>query len=190
MDKISFQGLTHFAIDANKYKKLRVAAESSCHRIRKDSKAKVHKNQYWNLETSPKNITVLGKNNFEGFQIHIPIKNNIEKYLLELTKKVEKLKSSAKGESLTMWLIGGTKIRSAGGDTTVKTLNKIADITCDKPDIDASILVGSHTGEEKFIVHPVKNILNLIYNKNVKSKNTEAELRNIFDIVELNNIKL
>ena len=77
----------------------------------------------------------------------------------------------------------------------VEAVNKIADLICDRPDIDTSILAGSKSGEDKIVLHTAKDRLDItldkILNFNPKNqKNVEEDLEKYFDIVELNNTEL
>ena len=83
---------------------------------------------------------------------------------------------------MTAWIIGGNPIQSQRGTLMVETLNKIANILCDKPNIDTSILAGSKNIQENLVILPHRNDFELILEKEKGTK-----LEDIFDIVELNN---
>ena len=79
---------------------------------------------------------------------HIPLNGKIQQTIDEIAGKVEELKSAAKGK-LTAWIIGGESVKNPNGEKTVEAVNKVADIICDRPDIDTSILAGSLKGYDK-----------------------------------------
>ena len=145
-------------------------------------------------EADAQNLAVIVRNERDGIIKHIPLNGRIEQTIDEIARKVEELKAAAKGK-LTAWIIGGESVKSPNGEKTVEAVNKVADIICDKPDIDTSILAGSLKGDDKIVIHTKNNFLEIILDKVLKlnSKNQKpeaADLEKYFDIVELNNTDL
>ena len=84
-------------------------------------------------------------------------------------------------------------MNGANGTKTIETLDDIADIVCDKPNIDASILVGAKKGQENCALYARNNEIEITLDKPIKlDKNVSPEenLEQIFDITELNNTEL
>ena len=67
---------------------------------------------------------------------------------------------------------------------TISAVNKFAEVLCDKPDIDTSILAGMEKAREDIVIHTRKGITELTF-----AKKPDADLENHFNIVELNNIE-
>ena len=134
------------------------------------------------LDILDKDVILFGRN----FEIKKKTITDAFQIIDEIALKVEELKKLAKGK-LTAWIIGGENIKSANGENTINTVNKIAGIICDRPDIDASILAGSKSGEEKIVLHTLSGQLEIILDK---SLNKQHNLEDYFDIVELNNTDL
>jgi hypothetical protein len=191
MDKISFQGLTSLTISPTAYEKVENTTRMAYTNLRLGSNCKLHKSKVCALETDPQNLTVIVKNEDNGFYKYVPLIEDIHEFLYDISKGIEDLKKTARKEPLTAWIVGGTRLESPQGQKVIDTLNKVADVVCDKPDIDASILVGSHTGEEVFVIRPGVTQLKMALDKKINPQNDlQSELEGIFDIVDINKTHL
>ncbi len=191
MDKISFQGLTNFSISPTAYRKVANITREKYTNLHIGTNCRLTKNKVCTIETDPKNLTLIVRNKKDGFYKYIPLIDNLDYVIADITKGIEQLKKTAADEPLTAWLVGGTKLDGRQGNKVADTFNKIADVVCDRPDMDTSILIGSHTGEEMFTLHLKPEQLNLSLDKTVNQGNSvQSELENIFDIVDLNNTHL
>ena len=191
INKISFQGKTEFCISPTAYRKVEKLTRKAHTDLYNDCNTKIHNTHTYSLHTDPEFLTVAVKNEDGGILKYVPLGKDIEELLDVISFKVEELKKTANKNPLTAWIIGGTKIEGKRGNLVVDTLNKIAERICDRSDIDTSILVGSKTGEDIFIIRSGKNQLKLALDKKVNTKNNlQSELENIYDIVELNNTTL
>ena len=191
MDKISFQGLTNFSVSPTAYKKVEKTTRKAYTNLQRGSNCRLWKNKICALKTDPKYLTVIVKNETDGFYRYVPLKGNIENLMIDIAKEIDTLKKNAQQNPLTAWVVGGTKLESPQGLKVVETLNKVADVVCDKPGIDSSILVGSHTGEEVFVLRPGVTQLKMSLDKNINPNgDVQTELEKMFDIVDLSNTKL
>ena len=182
MTDISFQGVTNFCISPTAYQKVEESARKAYTNVHKECDCMLSHHRMCSLTTNPEHLTVIVKNGNNGFFKYVPFKENIENVLDEISRRVEELRKTAGEEPLTAWIVGGTSIYKPN-NKIVDTLNKIAERICDRPDIDTSILVGSSTGEEKFIIRPGVKQLKLALDKRINpNNNLESELENIFDV--------
>ncbi len=191
MDNISFKGLTNFSISPTAFRKVEDITRAKYTNLHRGTNCRLTKNKVCTLETDPQNLTLIVRNQKDGFYKYIPFIDNLDNVIADITKGIEQLKKTAADEPLTAWLVGGTKLDGRQGNRVADTFNKIADVVCDRPDMDTSILVGSHTGEEMFTLHLKPEQLNMSLDKTVNQGNSvQAELENIFDIVDLKNTNL
>lgn len=190
MNNISFQGRTDFLISPTAYQKVEKTTRNAYTNLYKNSDCKLFKSKVCALKTEPEYLTVIMKNEDDGFFKFVPLNEDAEEVLSEISSRMDKLKRTARKENLTAWIVGGTKLDSPLGSKVVTTLKQIADLICDRPDIDTSILVGSNTGEEIFVVRSGVNQLKLALDRKMNPGKIEQELENAFDIVELNNTNL
>ncbi len=191
MNNISFQGRTEFIINPGISRIIDKASQSSIAKLDKYSNSRIFLRRAAAIKTDPEHLTVIMKNEKNGFVKYVPLKDDIEEILYDIHTKIETLKKSAQKDNLTAWILGGTKVREEKGNRIIKVLNEIADILCDKKDIDTSILVGSNTGEETYLIRSGVKQLKLSLDKKLKPKaNLEENLEDIFDIVELNKTNL
>ena len=103
--------------------------------------------------------------------------------LLSLEDKIDALKKIS-NKKLTAWIIGG----KANDNKTVKAVNDVADLLCDRADIDASILVGTKNSKaDSLVLYAKVGDTDVVFPKLDGVKKTE-DLENAFDIVELNNV--
>lgn len=109
--------------------------------------------------------------------------HNAQERMLEITENIEKLKTSAK-DKLTAWIIGGRS-----GEQTTKEVNALAEILCDRVDIDTSIIAGQKAVVPNFTLHKTldKFEMNISLPINNVDKPIDKSLESYFDIVELNN---
>jgi len=192
MNNISFQGKTDFIVSPNAYNRVAAKTRQTYKNFLKTHNSKLYNNQVCTIKTDPENITVIMRNEKDSFFKYVPINEEGQQNILEeLAVSAEKLENSAKKDKVTAWIVGGTKIDGKHGNKVVETLNRIAELICDKANIDTSILVGSKTGEEMFVLRPQVKQLRFALDKKINPKNSlNAELENIFDVVELNNTSL
>ncbi len=142
---------------------------------------KLTKSKMYSLPCSKDSFTVIVKNEDDGFAMTVPIIGNITKQLKKLAEKTSELKQKAH-ENLTAWIIGGSPYNIDKGNS-MNTLNKLAEVIADKPDIDTSILCGIKNQEHLFLMHNTKNSTELI----LHGKNHES-LEDMFDYVETSNV--
>lgn len=191
MNNISFQGRSTLVLNPKAYDKARELTSGAYRHLRMDNNCRLINGKIYTSKADAQNLAVIVRNEKDGILKFVPTKGEIQQVLDEISKKVDTLKAASKGK-LTAWIIGGEAIKSPNGGKTVDAVNKIADIICDRPDIDTSILAGSLKGEEKIVLHTRTNLLEIILDKFVngktpKSKFDEKDLSKYFDIVELNN---
>ncbi len=191
MNNISFQGRSTLVLNPKAYDKARELTSGAYRHLRMDNNCRLINGKIFTSKADAQNLAVIVRNEKDGILKFVPTKGEIQQVLDEISKKVDTLKAASKGK-LTAWIIGGEAIKSPNGGKTVDAVNKIADIICDRPDIDTSILAGSLKGEEKIVLHTRTNLLEIILDKFVngetpKSKLDEKDLSKYFDIVELNN---
>lgn len=191
MNNISFQGRSTLVLNPKAYDKARELTSGAYRHLRMDNNCRLINGKIYTSKADAQNLAVIVRNEKDGILKFVPTKGEIQQVLDEISKKVDTLKAASKGK-LTAWIIGGEAIKSPNGRKTVDAVNKIADIICDRPDIDTSILAGSLKGEEKIVLHTRTNLLEIILDKFVngktpKSKLDEKDLSKYFDIVELNN---
>lgn len=189
MNNISFQGHSTLISDRKIYDNARQITTGAYRHLNPHNKCKLTNGKVFTTNTDAKSIAVIIRNEKDGIIKHIPVSAEVGKYIDEISAKIELLKTKAKGK-LTAWIIGGSKIDSAGGDETIKTVNKIANVICDKPDIDTSIIVGSKTGNDNIVIHTLNGELELGLEKtpaNFRKSAPEESFEDLFDIVEFNN---
>lgn len=198
MNSISFQGKTTLVMDPKKLKESENILRRNYGYFRNSSN-RLCKNQFYDscnrtiisgnlycIKPDNKNIGLIvhNPNNASGFMKYIPINKDSSEQLFEILNNTEKMLKKSK-EKLTAWIIGGDSINNILGDKTIKVLNEIADILCDRPNIDTSILVGTKKGAENVLVHANKSKFDITLEA---KKNTNLE--DLFDIVELNNTEI
>ncbi|MFQ8626391.1 MAG: hypothetical protein ACLSA2_07995 [Candidatus Gastranaerophilaceae bacterium] len=98
-------------------------------------------------------------------------KRKIQRFIDDIALRVEDLKSTA-NEKLTAWIIGGNDYTMDNGKT-ISAVNKFAEVLCDKPDIDTSILAGMEKAREDIVIHMRKGITELTF-----AKKPDADLEN------------
>ena len=104
--------------------------------------------------------------------------HDAESKISEIFEYIEKLQTTAK-DKLTAWIIGGQ-----GGEQTTRKVNTIAEVLCDRPDIDTSIIAGQKSIAPNLTIYPTTEKLDITIGLPKKD-----DLENYFDIVELNNTK-
>lgn len=192
-NNISFQGKTTLYANPQKFNEI-VKNQWVQHRtIRSTANTNaINKWQAYQLELAPDKLLVVLNSDKGGCVTHVPTNNRNEEILSNLCTKLDELSKKVKTK-LTAWIIGGDRIDGANGTRTIKTLDDIADIVCDKPNIDASILVGAKKGQENCTIYTRNNDMEIVLDKPINpNKNVTAEenLEQLFDITELNNTEL
>ncbi len=186
MNNISFQGHSSLIFNPQAYDTAITTTSKAYRHLSSQNNCKLTNGKVFTSKADAQNLAVIVRNEKDGIIKIVPINGKIQQIIDEIALKVEELKKLAKGK-LTAWIIGGENIKSANGENTINTVNKIAGIICDRPDIDASILAGSKSGEEKIVLHTLSGQLEIILDK---SLNKQHNLEDYFDIVELNNTDL
>lgn len=191
MNNINFQGRSNLILNPDAYDKARVATSNAYRHLSHANNCKLTNGKVFTSKADAQNLAVIVRNEKDGIIKHVPVNGRIQKVIDEIAQKVDELKAMSKGK-LTAWIIGGENIESGNGGKTIEAVNKIADVICDRPDIDASILAGSKTGEDKIILHTLNDKLEITLDKFVKlnpetKKPAITDLEELFDIVELNN---
>lgn len=178
MNNISFQGKTNLIFSKEQYQVAKKIAENA------------HRNKTIQARYTLKNVKSVSGDAFND-KINILLRNeedgifirftpyNVKTILDNLDKKVNLLKSKTQ-EKLTAWIIGGST-----DDTTINALNKCADVLCDRPDIDTSILIGLKNPEENFVMRTFKDKTSIVFNRPEKT-----DVNDCFDIIELNNVDI
>ena len=181
MNNVSFQGHTNLIFDPKRYDNISFKISRLSKNLDPTKKGRLIRGQIYTTNVNDNKFIVIIKGDNDGFVKYIPTKGNIDNLLSQIVLKIDDLKIKSKN-ALTAWIIGGSKIDATNGENTSATLTKIADILCDKPQIETSILAGIKKPEEHIIIHGRKDNLDITLEK---PKNTNLE--DSFDIVELNN---
>ena len=189
MNNISFQGKTNLILSPQKYDMARAKTLITKHHITKGHHNQITKSTHFTTETDSKNFAVIINSSENGICTKFNT-DNIEKRLREMVDIVDNFLREPK-EKLTAWIVGGEKLDGPNGDATVKMVNQIAEVLCDRPDIDTSILAGSKKGFDQISFYRNKSMFQLTLDKKINpEKPLQSELEKYFDIVELNNVEL
>lgn len=105
--------------------------------------------------------------------------HNAQDKIMKILEQIEVLKSDAK-EKLTAWIIGGYN-----NDKTAKSVNTLAEVLCDRPDIDTSILAGQKSAVPNLTFHATTEKLDMTIGLHPNA--VEQDLDDFFSIIELNN---
>lgn len=191
-NNISFQGHSTLILSPKLYEKASDVSRGAYRKLTTTNKCNLTNGKVFDSYADAGTLAVIVRNEKNGIIKHVPTNGNCDNLIGNILDSVDRLKKAAKGK-LTAWIIGGDRIENAGGDDTIKTLNKVADAICDRPDIDTSVLVGSKSGEDRFFLHTLNGEFEVGLNKNTKAVkqsklSDEEKLENYFDIVELNNV--
>lgn len=182
MNNISFQGKTNLLFDNAIYNVVttrhRPGAFTNLN-LSAGSNYKIRNARF--IAYDPNEVcdtAVLIRNERFGMFFH-----NAQEKILEILDCISMLKENAK-ENLTAWIIGGQK-----GIKTTKDVNVLAEVLCDRPDIDTSIIAGQRLIAPNITIHPTieKFELSIGAAAPKAGENVERNLENYFDIVELNN---
>ena len=192
MANISFCGQTYLSLNPVAYEKVSSLKSGSYTNVHKNNGGELINHRANIINSNSENLIVIVRNRKNGFYRFVPINDEKAKrrVLMEIEDKTDKLCRTKDREPLTAWILGGPTLRSNSGSKVSSALNDIADVICDRPDIDTSILVGSKNGDEKFLIRAGVNDMRLALDrKPTSSDSIDAELEDIFDVVELNNTK-
>lgn len=102
--------------------------------------------------------------------------HDAESKIYEIFDLIEHLKNTAKNK-LTAWIIGGYS-----NEQTIRKVNALAEVLCDRTDIDTSIIAGQKSIAPNLTIYPTTEKLDITIGLPKKD-----DLENYFDIVELNN---
>lgn len=188
MDKISFQGQSQLLFSPKIYNMCCEKTERVYKHISHETTRQVPRFSIYTAETSSDNLILYMGNEKNGLLTTISTKDTNSELLENLEIQARNLLKKAK-ENLTVWIIGGEPIKSKNGSNMIRTVNEIADVLCDKPNIDASILSGGKDKVNKVAFKLAGGKLNVVVGNNVKADSIcEEELAKHYDIVELNNV--
>ncbi len=189
MNNISFCGKTDFMVKYGAYDELLPEAQRYYNNLSKKSQRYFINGQRFTIGTYPDSITLIMKSGKKGYIRHIPIGKACERCIGDIENNIESLKKGAK-DRLTVWLLGGNSFMNNMESKTIETVNRLAGVICDRPDIDTSILAGSKNAQEKFTLRGFIDKLELTFDKKInKDRPLEEELANYFDIVEFHNVQ-
>ncbi len=192
MNNISFQGRTNLIFDTRAYDHAKEVTSGTYRHLKANNKCNLTNGKIYTSKADAKHLAVIVRSEKDGMIKLVPVNGKIQIFIDEIAKKVDELKKLSKNK-LTAWIIGGENIDSPNGEKTIEAVNKVADVICDRPDIDTSILAGSRTGEDKIVLHTKNNNLEIILDKDINPQNQKAfvdDIEEYFDIVELNNTDL
>lgn len=180
MQNINFTGHSNLILNSKNFETLVQKAQNSHRSLKINNKCSLNNGNIFTTISNSDNLVLIVKSDKKGFVKHVPTFGKVEKLMKEIFEKIEDLKSESKNK-LTAWIIGGDSIDKPKGTGTIKQVNQLAEIICDRPDIDTSIIAGSKNGAERIAIHP------LIDNLNITVESPNKPLEELFDIVELNN---
>lgn len=179
-NNISFTGLTLVNCDPKHFRRVYDNFTSITHsHLNRENKRRLCVGPIFSTTAEQDSFVILLKNEKNGIFRKCSIKN-INETLKEIAIAIEELKAKSK-EKLTAWIIGGQEGCPA---TTTRALNKFADLLCDRPDIDTSLLVGMKKPEENLVIYNRKYSTKLVF-----EKPEGTDIAKDFDIAELNNIE-
>lgn len=186
---ISFQGRTSLIGSEKIYNGLKEKAQKlQKHIIPPNNTRQFNLWTTYTTEPDAENIAIILSGKSKNFLSYVQIGETLQNFSEKINSMVKFLKSETQ-EKLTAWIIGGHHLEGIKGNKTIRTVNEIADILCDRPDIDTSILAGSKEGLDKIGIHKINDKLEIIVGKDIDyTKPLDIELEKHFDIVELNNV--
>ena len=184
MQNISFQGRSNLVFSNARFNELAQCVTTERRKCSFATNQFLTKRTFGvDMETMPVIVFVRGDN--EGIIQRYSSGRKVDELLYELEEKVNQLKSTAK-EKLTAWIIGG---KPNDAKTTITT-NKIAEVICDRPDVDTSILVGdSINTTERIYIRGNAQGTEIIFPE-LKGIKSSSDVENIFDITEFNNTQI
>lgn len=180
MNNISFQGKTNLIFDNTIYDKAlakRVNNGITYLNLRPKQNCKIFNGRYTALDLNETpEVAVLLIKEKGGIFFH-----NAKTKIMDILDCIDKMKASTK-ENLTAWIIGGKN-----NSQTTRDITSLAEVLCDRADIDTSIIAGK---KQKLVpnitIHPTCEKLDISFSLPDKTK-LSTDLENYFDIVELNN---
>ena len=183
MNNISFQGRTNLVFDNIIYDKL-LNNRTKYHFTNINKKSiheyKINSGRHFIFDPNEiKEPVIILINEKGGIFIKNPIDN-----LTKLLDKIDELKANTTTK-LTSWIIGGQK-----NTQTTNKVNTLAEILCDRPDIDTSIIAGEKTVAPNITFYSKLDKFKLTLGLPPQKENFENVLEDCFDIVELNNVSI
>lgn len=184
MQNISFQGRTNLVFSNARYNELEGCVTTARRKCSNGINQFLTKRTFGiDMETCPLVVFVRGDN--EGVIQRFQQGKNTSNLLLELEEKINHLKKDAQ-EKMTAWILGGKTM----DEYTTRTVNEIADLICDRTDIDASILTGDKLCKtDRILIRGNSQGTEIIFPE-IKTLKTANDIENNFDIVELNNTQI
>lgn len=184
MNNISFQGRTDLIFNKSIYDKIvtrQTTGAVSNLNVAAGDISRLHKTRFIALNPNDMDKTGVMLFNEKGGVFF----RNAQNKLAEIEDCIETLKTKAKNK-LTAWIIGGYR-----GANTERSVGALAEILCDRPDIDTSILAGQKCVTPNLTLHQLSNKLEINIDMLPKKQNEiEQALYDYYDIVELNNIHI
>mgnify|MGYP003294072003 CR=1 FL=1 len=184
MQNISFQGRTNLVFSNIRYDELNEHVTTARRKCSNGMNQFLTKRTFGiDMENSP--LVVFVRGDKEGVIQRYTHGKNTSDLLLELEEKINQLKKDAQ-EKMTAWILGG----KANDERTTITVNKIADVICDRPDIDTSILTGDKINTtERILVRGNSQGTEIIFPK-LKGIKDSYDVEDVFEIAELNNTQI
>ncbi len=181
MNNISFQGHTTLICNPKKFDEIAFTLTRQSKNLKPGNKCTLQNFQTYLAKANDQNLVVILKNEEKGILKYIPTNEDITKFIEEIATAIDKFKEKSK-KTLTAWIIGGSQIHNSNGENSINTVNKLANVLCDRSDIDTSILACCKAPQENIIIHNNGKGLELTL-----EKPKQTNLEDSFDIVELNN---
>lgn len=182
-NNISFQGKTNLIISNARFNKNFEISKLGYH-SNSCGNTRFSQGNYYNVPTQNNEILVFLKNSKKGIMRKFIPEQNIEEILLKFEDEIDKLKKFNPKEKLTAFIFGG----KANDSKTIDSVNQVADVLCDRADIDASILAGNKSNVENIGMCGRIGFTN-VFMPEIKGVKCEEDLEKYFDIVELNNVE-
>ena len=184
MQNVSFQGRTNLVFSTIRYDKLNDSAATARRKCSNSINQFLTKRTFGvDMENCPVVVFVRGDN--EGVIQRFTPGRKTSDLLFELEEKINQLKKDAQ-EKMTAWILGG----KAQDERTTRTVNEIADLICDRPDIDASILTGDKINTtERILIRGNSQGTEIIF-PTLKGIKESSDVEYVFEIVELNNTQV
>lgn len=180
MNNISFQGKTSLIFDNAIYDRV-IMNKGNNHitnlNLRPEANCRIFNGKYSviDLNYTP-NVSVLLLKEKGGIFFH-----KASEKIIDILEAITKMKKNTE-EKLTAWIIGGQN-----NAKTVRDVNALAEVLCDRSDIDTSIIAGNKDIVPNITIHPLYNNLEMGFSMPIKTTKLSKDLEDYFDIVELNN---
>jgi len=181
MNNISFQGRTNISFNDKTYEEIIAKlprANFTNLNLSLGKTTKIHNAKtiiYDPNEAATPAVLLI--NEKDGIFFH-----NAQDKIRKILEKIEILKSNAK-DKLTAWIIGGYN-----NNTTYKSVDTLAEVLCDRPDIDTSILAAQKSACPNLTFYHTTKKLDMTIGMHPNT--VGQDLEDIFNIIELNNTNI